>query len=422
MRRSTSRRGWRTRSRREFARAEGAAFVGGIGRQPAQGVPDQSGQRRRAMRRGAFGTLQYLASGAAGDFAANPQERLIDLVQALRAPYRQGASFVMNAATLARIRKFKTSDGAFLWQPGLAAGQPATLLGYPVVEAEDMPDIAANSAVDRVRQFPAGLSDRGADARPRSCAIRIRNKPFVSFYATKRVGGCVVNSGGDQADEVRARADGRRRGASSARRGPPPPPRCAARSRSPCRGGSSRMTMMSGSAVPAAVVAEVVAAARAYLRLATACEDGAAGAAGGERRWRLAEAFCGAALVRARRSRTVLAAAAAGSGCGGAGDGDRGGDGDAAGGAPVGRRRYAVDIDADGIGWVRVAAARAWCGELYARGWRRTGRRCRRRWRRAWCCWRRICSSIATAARCRRRRWRRCGGRSGGCGWRSGRA
>src|SRR3546814_7450635 len=71
--------------------------------------------------------------------------RLIDLVQSLRAPYRQGAAFVMNSATLARIRKFKTSDGAFLWQPGLVAEQPDTLLGYPVVEAEDMPDIAADS-------------------------------------------------------------------------------------------------------------------------------------------------------------------------------------------------------------------------------------------------------------------------------------
>src|SRR3546814_5452332 len=58
---------------------------------------------------------------------------------------RQGAVWVMNSATLALIRKMKTTDGAFIWQPSLAAGQPATLLGYPVVEAEDMPDVAANS-------------------------------------------------------------------------------------------------------------------------------------------------------------------------------------------------------------------------------------------------------------------------------------
>src|SRR3546814_3527028 len=75
----------------------------------------------------AFGALQYVASGAADGFAAaNPEDRLIDLVQSLRAPYRQGAAFVMNSATLARIRKFKTSDGAFLWQPGLVAEQPDT--------------------------------------------------------------------------------------------------------------------------------------------------------------------------------------------------------------------------------------------------------------------------------------------------------
>src|SRR3569623_1464056 len=97
----------------------------------------------------AVGSLQYVPSGAAGDFAANPQDKLIDLVQTLRAPYRQGAVWVMNAATLARIRKFKTSDGAFLWAPGLVAGQPATMLGYPVIESEDMPDIAANSLAAR---------------------------------------------------------------------------------------------------------------------------------------------------------------------------------------------------------------------------------------------------------------------------------
>src|SRR3546814_17806770 len=56
-----------------------------------------------------------------------------------------GASFVMNSATLAQVRKLKTADGAFLWQPGMVEGQPDRLLGYPVIEAEDMPDIAAGA-------------------------------------------------------------------------------------------------------------------------------------------------------------------------------------------------------------------------------------------------------------------------------------
>jgi HK97 family phage major capsid protein len=113
----------------EFARAEGAAFVSGNGTNKPKGFlaapTSASADGARA-----FGTLQFITSGAAGAFAAsNPQDKLIDLVQALRTPYRQGAVFVMNSATAARIRKFKTSDGAFLWQAGLQAGQPDTLLG-----------------------------------------------------------------------------------------------------------------------------------------------------------------------------------------------------------------------------------------------------------------------------------------------------
>jgi HK97 family phage major capsid protein len=176
----------------EFAKAEGAAFVNGNGINRPKGFLTQPTAAASDATR-PFGTLQHVPSGAAGEFGANPQERLIDLVQALRAPYRQGANFVMNAATLARIRKFKTSDGAFVWQPSLAAGQPATLLGYPVIEAEDMPDVAGNSLSIAFGNFRAGYL-----IAERSETVILRdpysNKPFVGFYATKRVGGCVSNS------------------------------------------------------------------------------------------------------------------------------------------------------------------------------------------------------------------------------------
>src|SRR3954468_24175820 len=140
----------------EFARAEGEAFVTGSGVNQPKGflaalTSDESDGTRP------FGTLQFVPTGALGGFPeGNPQDRLIDLVQALRPPYRQGAAFVMNSATAARIRKFKTADGAFLWQPSLTAGQPDTLLGYRVVEAEDMPDIAANSLSIAFGNFKAG--------------------------------------------------------------------------------------------------------------------------------------------------------------------------------------------------------------------------------------------------------------------------
>jgi len=177
----------------EFARAEGAALIHGNGtnrpRGFLNGTPTPQDDAARA-----FGTLQYVASGADGNFAsATPENRLIDLVHALRPAYRQGASFVMNSSTLARIRKMKSDDGAFLWQPSLAAGQPATLLGYPVVEAEDMPDIAANSLSIAFGNFRAGylIAERSATTILRD---PFTNKPFVHFYATKRIGGQVMNS------------------------------------------------------------------------------------------------------------------------------------------------------------------------------------------------------------------------------------
>ena len=177
----------------EFARAEGAAFVLGNGTDKPKGflagpiTNEADGVR-------AFGTLQYVASGAAAGFvASNPQDRLIDLIQSLRSPYRQGAAFVMNSATLSVIRKFKTADGAFLWQPGLAEGRPDTLLGYPVIEAEDMPDIAANSYAIAFGNFRAGYL---VTERAETLILRdpYSNKPFVHFYAAKRVGGVVSNS------------------------------------------------------------------------------------------------------------------------------------------------------------------------------------------------------------------------------------
>jgi len=178
---------------REFAVAEGAAFVGGNGTNRPRGFLDYATTNEADGVR-AFGTLQYLASGAAGAFAAsNPQDKLVELVHSLRAPYRQGAAWVMNSDTLARIRKFKTSDGAFLWQPGLVEGQAATLLGYPVVEAEDMPAVGANSLSIAFGNFRAGylIADRG---ETRILRDPFSNKPFVHFYATKRVGGAIINS------------------------------------------------------------------------------------------------------------------------------------------------------------------------------------------------------------------------------------
>ncbi|MBS0475037.1 MAG: phage major capsid protein [Proteobacteria bacterium] len=176
----------------EFARAEGSAFVNGTGtNQPKGFLAAPTALTSDATR--AFGTLQHLASGNATGFDTAPELKLIDLVHSLRAAHRQGAVFVMNTKTLSTVRKFKAADGTFLWSPGVMEGQPARLLGYPVIEAEDMPDVGANALPIAFGNFHNGY----LIAERRSTAILrdpYTNKPFVNFYATRRIGGQVLDS------------------------------------------------------------------------------------------------------------------------------------------------------------------------------------------------------------------------------------
>lgn len=177
----------------EFARAEGAAFIKGTGtNQPLGFLTSPNATTADGVR--PIGTLQTIGTGVSAAFpATNPQDKLVDLVQSLRQPYRQGAVFVMNSSTAAMVRKMKTTDGAFIWQNGMVAGQPSTLLGYPVIEAEDMPDVAAASLSIAFGNFKAGyiITERAETSILRDPYSK---KPYVYFYATKRVGGQVVNS------------------------------------------------------------------------------------------------------------------------------------------------------------------------------------------------------------------------------------
>lgn len=177
----------------EFGAREGAAFVNGDGVNKPRGFLTYTTAAQDDASR-AFGTLEHVPTGVAGDFpASNPSDILVDLVHALRPSYRQGAVFVMNTNTLARIRKFKDADGNYLWRPGLGEAAPATLLGYPVMEAEDMPDIGTDTSAIAFGNFTRGylIADRMGT---RILRDPYSNKPFVHFYATRRTGGAVVNS------------------------------------------------------------------------------------------------------------------------------------------------------------------------------------------------------------------------------------
>lgn len=176
----------------EFARAEGAAFVKGTGTNQPEGFLNTAKATTDDAAR-AFGAVQYIGTGSATGLGTAFEIKLIDLVHTLKAGHRQGAAFVMNATTLASVRKLKTSDGAFLWQPGLVEGQPDRLLGYPVIEAEDMPDVAGGAFPIAFGNFMNGylIAEHGAT---RILRDPFTNKPFVHFYATKRIGGKVLDS------------------------------------------------------------------------------------------------------------------------------------------------------------------------------------------------------------------------------------
>jgi HK97 family phage major capsid protein len=168
----------------KFARAEADAFINGDGVDKPTGFLTHPVVANDSW---AWGALGYVASGVSGDFDA---DTIIDLVYALDAEYRAGASFVMNSKTAGAVRKMKDLDGRFLWSDGLAAGEPARLMGYPVLIAEDMPDIGADATPLAFGNFAQGYT---VAERPDTRILRdpFSAKPHVLFYATKRVGGDV---------------------------------------------------------------------------------------------------------------------------------------------------------------------------------------------------------------------------------------
>jgi HK97 family phage major capsid protein len=173
-----------------FAEQEGAAFVSGNGTTQPKGFLAETAVANASW---AWGKLGYIATGAAGAFpASTPADILINLAYTPKQAYRTNGTWVMNRTTESAIRKFKDTNGNYIWQPGAAAGQPPTLLGYPVAEADDMPDIAADAFAIAFGDFSRGylVVDRvGINVLRDPYSA----KPYVLFYTTKRVGGGVQN-------------------------------------------------------------------------------------------------------------------------------------------------------------------------------------------------------------------------------------
>lgn len=171
-----------------FGDAEADAFINGNGVARPRGMFTYDTVTTADATR-AHDKFQYIATGGAGAFASSdPSDALIKLVYAVKAQYRTNASWLISGEVLEAVRKFKlASTGDYIWKPGLAEGQPATLLGYPVFEDQNIPAIAANSLSAAFGDF-----SRAYTITDRSTSLLrdpYTNKPYVNFYATKRVGG-----------------------------------------------------------------------------------------------------------------------------------------------------------------------------------------------------------------------------------------
>lgn len=161
----------------DFGKKESTAFVNGTGVQQPEGFmtnPD----------------IEAIVNGHATNLST---DKLIDLMYALPAQYRNAGSWAMNGTTLAAVRKLKNgTTGEYLWQPSIQAGQPETILGRPVMEMIDMPDIASGA-------FPIIYGDFSAyrivDRLSMSILVNpylLATKGLTRIHATRRVGGRVI--------------------------------------------------------------------------------------------------------------------------------------------------------------------------------------------------------------------------------------
>jgi HK97 family phage major capsid protein len=169
-----------------FAEQETEAFINGDGVNRPKGFMTYP---KVANATWSWGNTGYIATGVAGAFAAsNPSDKLLDVIYALKAGYRQNARWVLNRSVQGAIRKFKDAQGNYLWQPAATADGAATLLGFPVVESEYMPDIATDAHALAFGDFKRGylVVDR---VGVRVLRDPYSTKPYVLFYTTKRVGG-----------------------------------------------------------------------------------------------------------------------------------------------------------------------------------------------------------------------------------------
>lgn len=166
----------------KFTRMENTAFINGNGVARPRGILTYAHGTTH-------GKIEQINSGSA---SAVTGDGLLNLIYGMKEGYRASARFAMARLTVAAVRKLKDNDGQYLWQPGLQAGQPSSLLGYAITEFADLPAVAANALAIVFADF--GTAYQIVDRTGVSVLVDpYTAKPYVEYFTRRRVGGDVVN-------------------------------------------------------------------------------------------------------------------------------------------------------------------------------------------------------------------------------------
>lgn len=155
----------------------------------------------------------FTAKGAdvgvtAASATAISADELISLIYSLKSPYRKNAKFLINDATVAQIRKLKDSNGVYLWQPSLTAGEPDKLLGYDLYTSPYVPGLAADAYTVAFGDFSYyWVADRQNRIIKRLGELYATNGQ-VGFIATERVDGKIILKEGIKLLQMKKTASG----------------------------------------------------------------------------------------------------------------------------------------------------------------------------------------------------------------------
>ena len=160
-----------------IANAEEDAFLNGDGKGKPTGLFDEANG----------GTVAKTLTGT-----KLGTDDVLDLVYALKRPYRKKAAFIMNDQTLAALRKLKDNNGAYIWQPSYQAGEPDRLLGYAVHTSAFAPELAAGKPVMAFGDYSFyNIGDRGTRSMQELRELFAGNG-MIGYVAKERVDGLLV--------------------------------------------------------------------------------------------------------------------------------------------------------------------------------------------------------------------------------------